>query len=363
MQGKKWWLWLGLSAGAFLATQGGAAASQPLPAKDGAMPAASGAAAAPVTADPALVKQIDQRIEAALKNMETGVAIPPPKNDIERLIDQRIEQARKRFEGQMPQPAVGPEDDRSIEARIQRAMTNMEVPVSARRGKWYGNAVSFGAAFPNLDLHTHSLSARFNLHGLPVLGDRSIELPSAALDIKNPSAAPIAAITWYPMGNRRISIDALAGLPLFEASFNGIDLPLSLIGEAATLRFLPIMAIVNFHFLPQRMINPYIGLGPMWSFTYHERVEARGYLGDNTKPDKTRVSLNNPWSVVYNVGADINITDRFFFKAEFRWVPRIHIHAQIRDVNLLGTGINADARLKHLKLDADILAISTGLRF
>lgn len=339
------------------------AAQAPDKSGGGAVPAASGATATPVTADPALVKQIDERIEAALKNMETGAAIPPPKNEVERLIDQRIELARKRFEGQMPQPATGPESDRSIDARIKRAMENMEVPVSARRGKWYGNAVSLGAAFPDLDIHTHSLSARFNLHDLPLLGDRSIELPSAALEIKNPSAAPIAAITTYPLGNRYVSIDALAGLPLFEASFNGVDLPLSLIGEAATLRFLPIMAIVNFHFLPQHMVNPYIGLGPMWSFTYHERVEARGWLGDNTKPDKTRVSLNNPWSVVYNVGADINITDRFFFKAEFRWVPRIHIHAQIRDVNLLGTGINADARLKHLKLDADILAISTGLRF
>ena len=363
MQGNKWWLGLVLTAGVSLVTRGVAAAPQTMPAKSSAAPTAPGASAAPVTADPALVKQIDQRIEAALKNMETGAAMPPPRNDIERLIDQRIELARKRFEGQMPQPAVGPEDDRSIEARIKRAMENMEVPVSARRGKWYGNAVSLGAAFPNLDLHTHSLSARFNLHGLPVLGDRSIELPSAALEIKNPSAGPIAAITMYPLGNRYVSLDALAGLPLFEASFNGVDLPLSLIGEASTLRFLPIMAIVNFHFLPQHMVNPYIGLGPMWSFTYHERVEARGYLGDNTKPDKTRISLNNPWSVVYNVGADINITDRFFFKAEFRWVPRIHIHAQIRDVNLLGTGINADARLKHLKLDADILAISTGLRF
>ena len=363
MQGKKWWLWLGLSAGAFLATQGGAAASQPLPAKDGAMPAASGAAAAPVTADPALVKQIDQRIEAALKNMETGVAIPPPKNDIERLIDQRIEQARKRFEGQMPQPAVGPEDDRSIEARIQRAMTNMEVPVSARRGKWYGNAVSFGAAFPNLDLHTHSLSARFNLHGLPVLGDRSIELPSAALDIKNPSAAPIAAITWYPMGNRRISIDALAGLPLFEASFNGIDLPLSLIGEAATLRFLPIMAIVNFHFLPQRMINPYIGLGPMWSFTYHERVEARGYLGDNTKPDKTRLNISSPWLAVFAMGTEINLTDRFFFRADLQWIPRLHLHIKVREFNLLGTGVHGNMRLRHVKADGTIFTMSTGLRF
>ena len=360
---QKRWLWLVLTAGASLATQGVAATPQTFPAKGGAEPAASGAAATPAAADPALVKQIDERIEAALKNMETGVAIPPPRNDIERLIDQRIEQARKRFEGQMPQPAVGPEDDRSIEARIKRAMENMEVPVSARRGKWYGNAVSLGAAFPNLDIHTHSLDARFTLHDLPVLGDRSIGLPSAALEIKNPSAAPIAAITMYPLGNRYVSIDVLAGLPLFEAAFQGVDLPLSLIGEAATLRFLPIMAIVNFHFLPQRMVNPYIGLGPMWSFTYHERVEARGYLGDNTKPDKTRVSLNNPWSVVYNIGADINITDRFFFKAEFRWIPRIHIHAQIRDINLLGTGINADARLKHLKLDADFLAISTGLRF
>ena len=357
--------WMALLTQAAAAAQAPEGAQQPpgepAPATASQPPPAT--ASQPAKIDPALVEQIDQRIEAALRNMETGAAIPPPRNDLERLIDQRIEQARRRFEGLMPQPDVAPEDDRSIEARIQRAMENMEVPVSARRGKWYGNAVSLGAAFANLDIHSHSLAARFNLHDLPLLGDRSIELPSAALEIDNASAAPIAAISWYPMGNRYMSIDALVGLPLFEVGFIGTDLPLSLIGEAARLRFLPIMAIATVHLLPQHMINPFIGVGPMWSFTYHERVEARGYLGDNTKPDKTRVSLNNPWSVVYAIGADINITDRFFFKAEFRWIPRIHIHAQIRDVNLLGTGINADARLKHLKLDATVLAISTGLRF
>lgn len=348
--------WLALLAQAASAVQ--ATGAQAAPAQP-----ASATASPPVKVDPALVKQIDQRIEAALRNMETGAAIPPPRDDLERLIDQRIEQARRRFEGQMPQPAVAPEEDRSIEARIKRAMENMEVPVSARRGKWYGNAVSLGAIYPSLDVHTHSLSARVNLHNLPVLGDRSIELPSAAVELNSPLSAPIAAITWYPSGNRYVSIDALVGLPLFDATITGVDLPLNLIGELATGRLLPITATASVHFLPQRMVNPFIGLGPMWSFTYHERLEARGWVGDNTKPDKTRVSLNNPWSVVYTMGTDINISDRFFFKTEFRWIPRMHIHLRIRDTNLLGSGIHGDVHIKHLKLDATILAVSTGLRF
>ena len=316
-----------------------------------------------------LAQRIDERIALVLAHHQAGPApLPPPCNDLERLIDARLDLARQRFEGlqvqQAPaQPSLQGDDDHSIAARLQRAMANLDVPVAARRGRWYGNAVSLGALFPNFDFHSHSLDAFINLHDAPVLGDRSFMLPSAAAELHSPSAAPIAVFSWYPRGNRHLSIDAGVGLPLFEVSLTGMDFPLSMVGELVTLRLLPMGAVVSYHFLPQRMINPYIGAGPIWMYTYDERMEARGWFGDNTKPDKTRLNISSPWLAVFAMGTEINLTDRFFFRADLQWIPRLHLHIKVREFNLLGTGVHGNMRLRHIKADGTIFTMSTGLRF
>lgn len=330
--------------------------------------------------DAELDRRINVRIDQAMKRFETPTAQPvPPADQLDRRIDARINEAIKRFEGRFPAPASGPESDGSIEARIQRAMENMQIPLAARRGRWYGNSFALGAAFFGLDAHTHSIDGRLYLHDLPVGGDRSTALPkSAALDFIQPSAMPVGMWEFYPLTmlpqewfadwvknhlSRHLSVTALMGVPVVEVQILGIDFPLSLTGELATIRFLPIAVPFTYHIMPQRLIDPFLTVTPIWAFTYHERIEGRGYLGDNTKPDKVRVHFNNPWMVALGFGADINMSDRFFFKFMYSWIPRIRIHANIQGTNLLGTGIDGRVTLKHLKIDGGFYGIATGLRF
>jgi outer membrane protein W len=283
-----------------------------------------------------------------------------------------------RCEGRFPPPAAGSESDKSIEARIQRAIENMQVPLAARRGKWYGNSFALGAAFFGLDAHSHSLDGRLYLHDIPG-GDRSTALPkSAALDFIQPPAMPVGLWEFYPLAmlpqewfpdwvdnrlSRNLSMTALVGVPVVEVQVMGVDFPLSLTGELATIRFMPIAVPFTYHIMPQHLIDPFLMVIPIWSFTYHERVEGRGYLGDNTKPDKVRIHFNNPWTVALGFGADLNLSDRFFFKFMYSWMPRIRIHANIQGINLLGTGIDARVRAQHLKIDGGFYGIATGMRF
>ena len=330
--------------------------------------------------DAELDRRIDARLDEAMKRFETPTAQPaPPADQLDRRIDARINEALKRFEGRFPAPVSGPESDKSIEARIQRAVENLQVPLAARRGRWYGNSFALGAAFFGLDAHTHSLDGRLYLHDMPMGGDRSTALPkSAALDFIQPAAMPVGMWEFYPLAmlpqewfadwvkdhlSHNLSVTALMGVPVVEVQILGIDFPLSLTGELATIRFLPIAVPFTYHIMPQHMIDPFVTIIPIWAFTYHERVEGRAYLGDNTKPDKVRIHFNNPWTVALGFGADINMSDRFFFKFLYAWIPRIRIHANIQGVNLLGTGIGAQARIKHLKIDGGFYGIATGLRF
>ncbi len=330
--------------------------------------------------DAELDRRINVRIDQAMKRFETPTAQPaPPADQLDRRIDARVNEAIKRFEGRFPAPASGPESDGSIEARIQRAMENMQIPLAARRGKWYGNSFALGAAFFGLDAHTHSLDGRLYLHDLPVGGDRSTALPkSAALDFIQPPAMPVGMWEFYPLSmlpqdwfadwvknhlSHHLSVTALVGVPVVEVQIVGVDFPLSLTGELATIRFMPIAVPFTYHVMPQHLIDPFFTVTPIWAFTYHERIEGRGYAGDNVKPDKVRIHFNNPWMVALGFGADINMSDRFFFKFMYSWIPRIRIHANIQGVNLLGTGIDGRVTAKHLKIDGGFYGIATGLRF
>ena len=329
--------------------------------------------------DAELDRRINARIDQAMKRFETPTAQPtPPADALDRRIDARIKEAMARFEGRFPPPAAGTESDKTIEGRIQRAMENMGVPLAARRGKWYGNSFAMGTAFFGLDAHSHSLDGRLYLHDIPG-GDRSTALPkSAALDFIQPPAMPIGMWEFYPLAmlpqewfsdwvidhlSHNLSVTGLMGVPVVEVQILGVDFPLSLTGELATIRFMPIAVPLTYHILPQRMIDPFVMVTPIWAFTYHERVEGRGYLGDNTKPDKVRIRFNNPWTVALGFGADLNLSDRFFFKFMYSWIPRIRIHANIQGVNLLGTGIDARVRAQHLKIDGGFYGIATGMRF
>ena len=63
------------------------------------------------------------------------------------------------------------------------------------------------------------------------------------------------------------------------------------------------------------------------------------------------------------MGTEINLTDRFFFRADLQWIPRLHLHIKVREFNLLGTGVHGNMRLRHVKADGTIFTMSTGLRF
>jgi hypothetical protein len=63
------------------------------------------------------------------------------------------------------------------------------------------------------------------------------------------------------------------------------------------------------------------------------------------------------------MGTEINLTDRFFFRTDLQWIPRLHLHIKVREFNLLGTGVHGNMRLRHIKADGTIFTMSTGLRF
>lgn len=131
-------------------------------------------------------------------------------------------------------------------------------------------------------------------------------------------------------------IDALGAVPFrHEVRLNG--------SKAATVKQLPPTIGVNYHFVPNAQVSPFLGLGI--NFTHFYDGKGEGVLKG------AHVTLDDTWGVAARAGVDFKLNDRWLLTADLRWI-------RIRsDVHVGGVKVG------QARIDPMVYGFSAGYRF
>ena len=126
---------------------------------------------------------------------------------------------------------------------------------------------------------------------------------SVKLDVNN-NVRPSFTLTY--MATRNIGIELLGAWP-FQHDISGSGL-----GKIGSTKHLPPTLSLQWHILPDSMIQPYIGVGI--NYTHFFDTKAEGALSGSD------LKLKDSWGVAAQLGADIKINDRWFMNADIRYI-------------------------------------------
>ena len=133
------------------------------------------------------------------------------------------------------------------------------------------------------------------------------------------------------------AVELLAALP-FKHDIN-------LIGgdEVGSTKHLPPTLSVQYHFLPEAAIQPYVGVGINYTNFFDE--DTSGALAG------TRLSLDDSWGWAAQVGVDFPLNERWFLNLDVRWID-IETSAKLD-----GAGIGT------VEIDPVVYGAHLGVRF
>jgi len=126
---------------------------------------------------------------------------------------------------------------------------------------------------------------------------------SVKLDVNN-NVRPSFTLTY--MATRNIGVELLGAWP-FQHDIRGSGL-----GKIGSTKHLPPTLSLQWHILPDSMIQPYIGVGI--NYTHFFDTKAEGALSGSD------LKLKDSWGVAAQLGADIKINERWFMNADIRYI-------------------------------------------
>lgn len=128
------------------------------------------------------------------------------------------------------------------------------------------------------------------------------------------------------------------------------EMALEGLGEIADTWVLPPTLTLQYHFLPRNSVRPYVGAGINWTIFYSE--ETKDNL--NTAIGDTTIDLSNSFGWAVQAGIDIDITEKFFFNVDVKFVD-INTTATLTTGTLINT--------EEVDLDPIIVGVGFGFRF
>ncbi|MDR0250260.1 MAG: outer membrane beta-barrel protein [Burkholderiales bacterium] len=122
------------------------------------------------------------------------------------------------------------------------------------------------------------------------------------------------------------------------------------VGKIGRVDVLPPTVSVKYHFMPDRVVSPFVGLGLNYTFMYSAKTT--GAIAG------TNLQVKNSFGVAANVGVDFNINKNWLVGVDVRWI-------QMR--NKVNLGIpGPDGGYFHLgkaKVDPWVFGAAVGYRF
>lgn len=195
-------------------------------------------------------------------------------------------------------------------------------------------ATAFGAIAPaaHADTNDHWV-VRFGVHAVDPQSNNG-NLAGARASVSS-SVRPTGSIEYLFTPN--LGVDLLAAWPFQH------DVKLAGLGKVAQTRQLPPTLGVNYHFMPESTVSPFVGVGLNYTNFFHTR--SAGALAG------TSVSIANSWGVAAHAGIDVTINPKWIFTADLRWVD---IES---DVKVNGSKVGT------AKIDPLVYGVSLGYRF
>ena len=123
---------------------------------------------------------------------------------------------------------------------------------------------------------------------------------------------------------------------------------LSALGEIADSMVLPPTLLLQYHFLPDSKVRPYIGAGVNWTIFYSE--DAKPSLVNAVGPTSVGLEDSVGWAV--QAGVDFDLNDRFFLNLDVKYI----------DINTTAT-LTSGATVNTVDVDLDPIVAGVGVGF
>lgn len=125
---------------------------------------------------------------------------------------------------------------------------------------------------------------------------------------------------------------------------------LAALGEIADVMVLPPTLTLQYHFMPNSTIRPYIGAGINWTIFYED--DATQSLVNAVGP--TSVTLDDSFGYALQAGFDVDISERVFLNFDVKYI----------DIDTTAT-LNSNGLINKVDVDLDpiVAGIGIGMRF
>jgi outer membrane protein len=145
---------------------------------------------------------------------------------------------------------------------------------------------------------------------------------------------PTASVEYLATPN--IGVELLVAAPFrHEVRLNGTPV--------AVAHQLPPVLGVNYHFMPDNTVSPFLGLG--LNYTRFFDIHARGPLTG------TRVRIASSWGAAAHAGVDVKISPSWIITADVRWID-------------IGSDVHVNgAKVGHASINPLAYGVSVGYRF
>jgi outer membrane protein len=144
------------------------------------------------------------------------------------------------------------------------------------------------------------------------------------------------SITFEYMITPNIGIEVLGAWPFRnDIKLNG--------AKSGRVDVLPPTVSVQYHFMPEKVVSPFVGLGLNYTFMYNEKT-----LGAIKGAD---LDIKNSFGIAAHAGVDFNFNKNWLMTVDARWI-------QMRnDVKVNGE------KAGKVKVDPWVLGVAVGYRF
>lgn len=120
------------------------------------------------------------------------------------------------------------------------------------------------------------------------------------------------------------------------------------LGEIGDLMVLPPTLTLQYHFNPAGKLRPYAGVGVNYSIFYSE--DASDSLVGAVGP--TAISVDDSVGVAFQIGADLELTDRWFLNADVKYIQ----------IDTTAT-LNSNGAINTVEVDLDPIVAGVGIGF
>lgn len=147
--------------------------------------------------------------------------------------------------------------------------------------------------------------------------------------------------------SKHLGVELILGTSKHDISGGG---SIAGLGKIANAKTLPPVVTLQYHFLPDNNIRPYLGLGVNYTRFYDEKATA----SLNTALGSTRVDLDDSWGLSIQAGVDIQVSRNWFVNLDAKYI-QMDTTATLNSSGVIRT-VNVD-------IDPWFIGIGFGTRF